>query len=144
MVEDFLLFDSPARGYYGTELFSILYFSKNIPYCYFVPLKKTVRNSAVRNFFRIVKPYLFVGYYIFSTNLHQQKLSRKRLPLHFLKLSCIFILLSRDSDHDQRAIRARLGVASHLSSTPRWGIPLSALPNSTTSKLAGLFFTLFL
>ena len=28
--------------------------------------------------------------------------------------------------------------------TPRWGIPLSAFPNGTTSKLAGLFFTLSL
>ena len=56
--------------------------------------------------------------------------------------SCIFILLSRESD--QSAMRARLGVASHLSTTPRWGIPLSAFPNGTTSKLAGLFSTLSL
>ena len=56
-----------------------------------------------------------------------------------LVFSCIFIL-SRESD--QSAIRARLGVASHLSTTPR--IPPSAIPNGTTSKLAGLFITLSL
>ena len=33
------------------------------------------------------------------------------------------------------AVRARLGVASHLSTTLRWGIPLSAFFNGTTSKL---------
>ena len=55
----------------------------------------------------------------------------------YFVFSCIFILLSRKSD--QCAIRARLGVASHLSTTPRWGNPLSAFPNGTTSKLAGLF-----
>ena len=33
--------------------------------------------------------------------------------------SCMFILLSPESD--QSAIRARLGVASHLSTTPKWG-----------------------
>ena len=40
-------------------------------------------------------------------------------------VSCIFILLSRESD--QCAIRARLGVASHLSTTPRWGNPAKCL-----------------
>ena len=35
------------------------------------------------------------------------------------------------------AVRARLGVAGHLTTTLRWGIPLSAFPNGTTSKLAG-------
>ena len=39
--------------------------------------------------------------------------------------SRIFILLSRESD--QCAIRARLGVASHLSTTPRWGNPAKCL-----------------
>ena len=39
---------------------------------------------------------------------------------------------------------ARLGVASHLFTTPKWGIPLSVFSNSTTDKLAGLFFTLSL
>ena len=57
-------------------------------------------------------------------------------------VSCIFILLSRESD--QCAIIARLGVAGHLSTTPRWGISLSAFPNGSTSKLAGLFSTLSL
>ena len=40
-------------------------------------------------------------------------------------VSCIFILLSRESD--QCVIRARLGVASHLSTTPRWGNPAKCL-----------------
>ena len=39
--------------------------------------------------------------------------------------SCIFILLSRESD--QCAIRARLGDANHLSITPRWGNPAKCL-----------------
>ena len=37
--------------------------------------------------------------------------------------SCIFILLSRDTGSNQCAIRARLGVAGHLSTTPRWQSP---------------------
>ena len=40
-------------------------------------------------------------------------------------VSCIFILLSRESG--QCAIRARLGVASHLSTSPRWGNPAKCL-----------------
>ena len=50
--------------------------------------------------------------------------------------SCIFILLSRESD--QCAIRARLGVAGHLSTTPRWGNPakcLSQRHNKYTCRL---------
>ena len=43
----------------------------------------------------------------------------------FFLFSCIFILLSRESD--QCAIRARLGVAGHLSTTPRWGNPAKCL-----------------
>ena len=39
--------------------------------------------------------------------------------------SCMFILLSRESD--QSATRARLEVASHLSTTPRWGNPAMCL-----------------
>ena len=41
----------------------------------------------------------------------------------YLPLSSIFIHLSQESD--QCAVRARLGVAGHRSTTPRWGIPLS-------------------
>ena len=37
----------------------------------------------------------------------------------------LFIFLSRESD--QCAIRARLGVAGHLSTTPRWGNPAKCL-----------------
>ena len=63
----------------------------------------------------------------------------------FFLFSCIFILLTRKSD--QSAIRVRLGVArlggaGHLSTTPRWGNSVSAFPNGTASKLAGLFSTL--
>ena len=39
----------------------------------------------------------------------------------FLFFCCIFILLSQEND--QCAIQARLGVANHLSTTPRWGNP---------------------
>ena len=42
------------------------------------------------------------------------------------------------------AVRARLGVAGHLSTTLRWGIPLSAFSKGTTSKLADLFHTVLL
>ena len=52
---------------------------------------------------------------------------------------CCIFNLSRESD--QWAMGARLGVAGHLYTTPKWGIPLSAFPNCTTSKLAGLFST---
>ena len=56
--------------------------------------------------------------------------------------SCMSILLSRESDYS--ALRARSGVASQLSTTLRWGNPVSAFPNGTASKLAGLFSTLSL
>ena len=54
----------------------------------------------------------------------------------FFFFSCIFILLSRESD--QCAIRARFGVAGHLSTTPRWGNPakcLSQRHNKQTCRL---------
>ena len=44
-----------------------------------------------------------------------------RLTLNVELFSCTFILLLRESD--QCATPARLVVASHLSSTPRWGNP---------------------
>ena len=43
----------------------------------------------------------------------------QREQINSLLLLLLFILLSRESD--QCAIRARLGVAGHLSITPRWG-----------------------
>ena len=46
--------------------------------------------------------------------------SQEVLFIYFY-FSCMCILLSRESD--QSAIRARLGVASHQSTTPRWGNP---------------------
>ena len=57
----------------------------------------------------------------------------------FYLFSCI-ILLSRESN--QCVIRARLGVTSHLSTTPKRGIPPSVFPNGTTDQLAGLFSAL--
>ena len=51
-----------------------------------------------------------------STRLLQ---SAGNITTFFYLCSCIFILLSRESD--QSTIRARLGVTSHLSTTPRWG-----------------------
>ena len=81
----------------------------------------------------------------YRTHLHViQSNPPKPIKLHppfFFLFSCIFTLLSRESD--QCAIPARLGVAGHLSTTPRWGIPLSAFPNGT-SKPAGLFYTVSL
>ena len=47
------------------------------------------------------------------------------LKFFYFLFSCIFILLSRESD--QCAIRARLGVAGHLFTTPRWGSPAKCL-----------------
>ena len=109
---------------YGTELFSVLFSSKNIPYRNFVPRKNTVRNSTVRNFFRIVISYLSVPIF-FSTSLRQENSAGNFFHCIFFMFSCIFILLSRESD--QCAIRAHLGVASHLSTTPRWGNPAKCL-----------------
>ena len=43
----------------------------------------------------------------------------------FFVFSCIFILLSQEND--QCTIRARLGVASHLSTTSRWENPAKCL-----------------
>ena len=55
---------------------------------------------------------------------------------YFLYFRSIFILLSRESDHS--AIPARLEVANHLSTTPRWGNPdkcLSQRHNQLTCRL---------
>ena len=109
---------------YGTELFSVLFSSKNIPYRNFVPRKNTVRNSTVRNFCRIVISYLSVPIF-FSTSLLQENSAGNFFHCIFFMFSCIFILLSRESD--QCAIRAHLRVASHLSITPRWGNPAKCL-----------------
>ena len=49
------------------------------------------------------------------------------LSFYFDLFNCILILLSRDSD--QCAVRARLGVAGHLSTTPRWRNPAKCLSN---------------
>ena len=60
---------------YGTELFSVLYSSKNIPYRNFVPRKNTVLCSTVRNFFRTVIPYLSVPHFFnqFTSRKIQQE-----------------------------------------------------------------------
>ena len=54
------------------------------------------------------------------------KIQEKAYLLVFIYLfNCIFILLLRESD--QCATRARLGVASHLSITPKWENPAKCL-----------------
>ena len=63
----------------------------------------------------------------------------RKLYFYFFLFSCIFILLSRESD--QCAVRVRLGVASHLLLHQDRGIALSAFPNGTTSELACWFLT---
>ena len=54
----------------------------------------------------------------------------------FFHKDALFILLSRESD--QSAIRARLGVASHLSTTPRWGNPAEYLYQRRNKKTCRL------
>ena len=93
---------------------------KNIPYRNFVPRENTVRNSTVRNFFRIVISYLSVPFF-FQPVCVKKNSAGNFFHCIFFMFSCIFILLLRESD--QCAIRVRLGVASHLSTTPRWGNP---------------------
>ena len=52
-------------------------------------------------------------------------IAKRKNYTYFYIFCCLFILLSRKSD--QCAIRARLGVASHLSTTPRWENPAKCL-----------------
>ena len=68
----------------------------------------------------------------------------------FIVLFAIFILHSRESKFycytldEKSALAWELPFSRfmvHLSSTQRWGVPLSALPKDTTSELAGLFST---
>ena len=60
---------------YGTELFSALDSSKNIPYRNFVLRKNTVRKNTIRNFFRTVIPYLSVPHFFnqFTSRKIQQE-----------------------------------------------------------------------
>ena len=55
------------------------------------------------------------------------------------RANCIAILWTV-SPHSLGSCLFR-GFMGHLSSTWRWGVPLSALPKDTTSELAGLFST---
>ena len=59
----------------------------------------------------------FAKYDAFCSHVFDVRAEGLRLIVFFLVFSCIFILLSRESD--QCAVRARLGVAGHLSTTPR-------------------------
>ena len=125
----------PAKGLlrYGTKLFSVLFSSKNIPYRNFVPRKNTVRNSTVRKYrtqqygteifpYRITVPIRT----IFFNQFTSRKIQQETFSIAFFKIfSCIFILQSRESD--QCAVQAPLRVASHLSTTPRWGNPAKCL-----------------
>ena len=81
---------------------------------FFLPLQPPVANLAI-------------GKNVMRISLNKFHLLQLRV---FFLFSCIFILdfeksLSRESD--QCAIRARLGVAGHLSTTPRWGNPAKCL-----------------
>ena len=54
------------------------------------------------------------------------------LPFQMSNLSMLYLylvayLFSYHEESDQCAIRARLGVASHLCTTPRWGNPAKCL-----------------
>ena len=64
-------------------------------------------------------------------------------PSKFLKMPKLHYwhIYSPTRRKRRSAVRARLGVAGHLSTTLRWGIPLSAFPNGTTSKLADFLHT---
>ena len=71
---------------------------------------------------------LFYLFFCFLLNLSGNFDIRGRDDLFLVGRSCcccIFIILSRESD--QCAIRARLGVSGHLSTTPRWGNPAKCL-----------------
>ena len=79
---------------------------------------------------KMQRSFKFQGVKIWnSTPNDLRKLSFNQFKIYlfffFYLFSCIFILLSRESD--QCAIRARLGVAGHLSTTPRWGNPAKCL-----------------
>ena len=83
--------------------------------------------AARKNFF------LFSCVFILPSQESDQSAIRVRFKKNFFAarkfffflFSCVFIFLSRESD--QCAIRARLGVASHLSTTPRWRNPAKRL-----------------
>ena len=64
---------------------------------------------------------------LFTTEIEAYVVTEKQseYDMVFFIFGCIFILLSRESD--QCAIRARLGVAGHLFTTPRWGNPAKCL-----------------
>ena len=69
---------------------------------------------------------IFLRTFINTLNKHASIRKKKQKRSFIFDLfSCIFIFLSRESD--QSAIRARLGVASHVSTTPRWGNPAKCL-----------------
>ena len=89
----------PARGYYGTELFSVLFSSKNIPYRNFVPRKNTIRNKTVRNFFRIVIPYLSVLY--FFNQFTSRKIQQETFSIAFLLYLVAYIF-----SYHEKAINA--------------------------------------
>ena len=60
-------------------------------------------------------------YHAIITLLENYDLALTSVRGYLFVFSCAFILLSQESD--QCAIRARLGVAGYLSTTPRWGNP---------------------
>ena len=62
------------------------------------------------------QPYEEISFIILNVSGNEIVVTKSII---FFVFSCIFILLSRA--RDQCAVRARLGVAGHLSTTPRWG-----------------------
>ena len=74
-----------------------------------------------------------------KTNFKQDGWKNLSILKICLSFSCAFIF------YHEKAIkvlqRARSGVARHLSTTSRWEILLSAFPNGTVNKSAGLFST---
>ena len=77
----------------------------------------------MHSYFHQNLPENFANYFCFASNHHNY--ATRSITNKNLLVSSIFILLSRESD--QCAIRARLGVASHLSTTPRRGNPAKCL-----------------
>ena len=113
---------------HGTELFSVLFSSQNIPYRNFVPRKNSIRSSTVRNLFFPYRNFFCIVPFrtmFFQPVYVKNNSAGKFFHSIFFTFSYIFILLSRESN--QCAIRARLGVASHLFTTPRWGNPAKCL-----------------
>ena len=88
-------------------------------------------------------PYLILGgkLYIYKmTVFFCSSLDFGQKCVLFFVFCCIFILPLREGN--QCAIRARFEVASHLSTTPRWGTPASRLSQQNNKQTCRLVLTL--